>query len=550
MVFSSLSFLCVFLPIVFLVYLAAPGIRAKNGVLLVFSLLFYAYGDPRHVLLLLGCALVNACFGRLLQRKTASAETRGRKWILAVAVACNLLFLLGFKYGSGLLKLARHCFGGAVPVAEIPLPAGISFFTFQAMSYVVDVYRGRAEAETHFGRLLLYLSFFPQLIAGPIVKYSEIERQLRQRELSLDGVAAGLRRFTAGLCKKVLLASTLGVAADAVFAAESAKLNILSVWIGAISYMLQIYFDFSGYSDMAIGLGAMFGFHFQENFRYPYCADSVRGFWRRWHISLTSWFREYLYIPLGGNRCGAWRTILNRFCVFLCTGIWHGANVTYLLWGVFHGAFVAVESLAEIHLNLSGRGNSLQGDCLQGVSLQDDSTQNASLQDGSTQNASLQGGSTQDDRIQDGSMQDDGIQGGSTQDDNILGGGTQGEDRRRSHMVCIKRVGAHAYTLLVVCVGFVIFRASTVSQAVQMIREMFFGFHFEPAAVSLALRQLHPLYLVTLAAAIIAATPISEHLKKWYGYEMTAYVLSVAGLVLCMLQLAGSTHHPFIYYQF
>ena len=233
--------------------------------------------------------------------------------------------------------------GARIPPLKVSLPIGISFFTFQALSYVIDVYRGQVKAQKNYGSMLLYISFFPQLIAGPIVKYHDIEQQISNRTTDVKEIAAGFRRFIVGLSKKVLLSNTAALAADAVFAAELSQVNILSAWIGAVSYLFQIYFDFSGYSDMAIGLGHMFGFTFQENFNYPYISGSVQEFWRRWHISLSTWFKEYLYIPLGGNRKGAARTYMNKLIVFFCTGLWHGANWTFVVWGLYHGLFLLLE---------------------------------------------------------------------------------------------------------------------------------------------------------------------------------------------------------------
>ncbi len=232
--------------------------------------------------------------------------------------------------------------------ADPALPIGISFFTFQALSYVIDVYRGQVKAQKNYGSMLLYISFFPQLIAGPIVKYHDIEQQISNRTTDVKEIAAGFRRFIVGLSKKVLLSNTAALAADAVFAAELSQVNILSAWIGAVSYLFQIYFDFSGYSDMAIGLGHMFGFTFQENFNYPYISGSVQEFWRRWHISLSTWFKEYLYIPLGGNRKGAARTYMNKLIVFFCTGLWHGANWTFVVWGLYHGLFLLLEGILPV----------------------------------------------------------------------------------------------------------------------------------------------------------------------------------------------------------
>ena len=340
MVFSSMVFLCIFLPVVFLLHLLLPGIRAKNGMLLLASLAFYAYGEPVYVILMIASAFVNYLSALLIERNPA-----GKKAVMAVNVILNLGVLVLFKYTGFLAESVNTIFGTAIPVPSIRLPIGISFFTFQAMSYVIDVYRGVTGAQKNFGKVLLYISFFPQLIAGPIVKYHDIAQEIENRTQTVDGVTDGIRRFVVGLSKKVLISNTVGLVADTLFAADVSGLNAAAAWIGAVSYMLQIYFDFSGYSDMAIGLGEMFGFHFKENFNYPYISGSIREFWRRWHMSLSGWFQEYLYIPLGGSRKGKIRTVINKFIVFLCTGIWHGANVTFLFWGLYHGCFLMLEEI-------------------------------------------------------------------------------------------------------------------------------------------------------------------------------------------------------------
>jgi alginate O-acetyltransferase complex protein AlgI len=344
-VFSSVTFVSVFLPLTFLAYLAMPGAKAKNGLLILASLVFYAYGEPVYVVLMLVSALANWGFGVALGRQVKDGtpqREKARKLTVAAAVAVNLGFLGVFKYAR-LLAQTGAVFGLNLSGAGLALPIGISFYTFQALSYVIDVYRGETEAQRSFPRVLLYIAFFPQLIAGPIIKYHDVEAQLAARTVTLDGVAAGLRRFAVGLGKKVLIANTLGATADAVWAAPHDQVGIAAAWIGALAYVGQIYFDFSGYSDMAIGLARMFGFHYKENFNYPYISTSVQEFWRRWHISLSTWFRDYLYIPLGGNRKGRHRAVLNKLIVFALCGLWHGAAWTFLAWGLFHGLFLLLE---------------------------------------------------------------------------------------------------------------------------------------------------------------------------------------------------------------
>ena len=329
--------------------------------------------------------------------------------------------------------------GLTLPVPQIALPIGISFFTFQALSYVIDVYRGVVEAQKNYFRILLYISFFPQLIAGPIVKYRDIASQIADRSQDLEKIARGLRRFVCGLAKKVLIANTMGQAADVIFAQDLGSLSAPSAWLGAVAYIFQIYYDFSGYSDMAIGLGLMFGFEFKENFNYPYGAANMQDFWRRWHISLSTWFKEYLYFPLGGNRKGKPRTALNRLIVFFCTGLWHGANWTFVIWGLWHGAFLLLEEYVPVFKKLP-------------------------------------------------------------------------------------RALGSVYTMLVVTVGFVVFRADSLAYGAGYIGKMLTGFTVSDASLSLAVEQLTP--------------------------QAGLYVLAFAGLCWCLLRLAPSGYNPFIYFRF
>lgn len=347
MVFSSLVFLCVFLPTFFLLYTAVPSLKFRNGLLIVASLAFYSYGEPVYVLLMIFSSVLNYVCARL-----AASKSTGRKAALVAAVIINLGILAVFKYSAFLVETVNSVTGLMIPVPQIDLPIGISFFTFQALSYVIDVYRNAVEPQKNYFYVLLYITFFPQLIAGPIVKYRDISEQIVSRNQSAEKIAEGLRRFICGLGKKVLIANTMGQVADAVFAAGDGYASILTAWLGAIAYLFQIYYDFSGYSDMAIGLGKMFGFDFKENFNYPYGAVSVRDFWRRWHISLSTWFKEYLYIPLGGNRKGRTRTVINRLIVFFCTGLWHGASWTFVLWGIFHGLLLLLEEFVPVFSKL------------------------------------------------------------------------------------------------------------------------------------------------------------------------------------------------------
>lgn len=464
MVFSSMVFLCVFLPAAFCLHLLLPGMRAKNFLLVVASLVFYAYGEPIYVILLVASSAGNYILARL-----TGECPKIRKLTMTLAVVINLGLLVIFKYSGFLVETFNSITGAGIPVPQVRMPVGISFFTFQALSYVIDVYRGDASVQKNFGKVLLYISFFPQLIAGPIVKYHDVEAEINNRKQTPEEIGKGIRRFIAGLSKKVLIANTMGLVADNLFGAAATGITGPGAWLGAVSYMLQIYFDFSGYSDMALGLGMMFGFHFHENFDYPYISASIREFWRRWHMSLSGWFKEYLYIPLGGNRRGKFRTVVNKMIVFVCTGIWHGASFKFLFWGIYHGFFLMLEEYIPFIGKKGGK---------------------------------------------------------------------------------LKSFFQHVYALLVVCVGFVFFRADTMKQGCFWIREMFTDFGWKASAMSLTLQQLTPVYLVTLAAALVAAVPVNSMLKKYKWYEGFTYVLSLAGFALCVLSLAGGTYNPFIYFRF
>lgn len=345
MYFSSMTFLWIFLPCSLLLYLLAERFGknfAGNTVLLLASLIFYAWGEPAYIFLLLFSVVVNYLFGLLLDRE----EARYRKAALACSVLVNIGLLGFFKYFNFFAVYFNQALGkDAIPLSSFSLPLGISFYTFQAMSYVIDVYRGEVRAQKNFFCLLLYISLFPQLVAGPIVKYKDIEMQILSRSHTDAKRAYGVKRFVYGLGKKVLLSNVLGKYADLILARQPGELSTGLAWMGMIMYTLQIYYDFSGYSDMAIGLGSMFGFEFKENFNYPYLSKSIREFWRRWHISLSTWFKEYVYIPLGGSRKGNVRTYVNLGVVFLLTGFWHGASLTFLFWGAFHGFFMIIERL-------------------------------------------------------------------------------------------------------------------------------------------------------------------------------------------------------------
>ncbi len=347
MIFSSITFLFLYLPVVFLLYLLMPGTKAKNIFLTLASLIFYAWGEPTFVFVMLISVFINWRLGLMI----GNTETKKTAYLI-VAIVLNIGMLVYFKYMGFFMQIFGSIFlHGEISIPSITLPIGISFFTFQALSYVFDVKRGDVEAQRNYMDLLLYISLFPQLIAGPIVKYRDVNMQLQTRNINIDRMATGLRRFILGLSKKILIANQMAAIADGIFALDILQLNSFSTWIGAIAYTFQIYFDFSGYSDMAIGLGTMLGFDFKENFQYPLQATSIKDFWRRWHISLSTWFREFLYIPLGGNRKGAKRTYINQLIVFLATGLWHGANYTFILWGLFHGLFLVLETRGIISVD-------------------------------------------------------------------------------------------------------------------------------------------------------------------------------------------------------
>ena len=341
MVFSSIVFLFRFLPLFFLLYYLVPE-RMKNLILFLGSLIFYAWGEPVYVLLMLFSTVVDYVHGRLLERLRGK---RGAKLVLLSSVVINLGVLCFFKYADFLIGSVNAVLGTKVPLLSLGLPIGISFYTFQTMSYTIDVYRGQAKVQRNLLDFGVYVAMFPQLIAGPIVKYRDVEKSMHHRSITLPDVSEGLKRFCMGLGKKVLLANNIGELWAFVSAMDLRRISMLTAWLGIVAFGFQIYFDFSGYSDMAIGLGRMLGFRFPENFNYPYISASVTEFWRRWHISLGSWFREYVYFPLGGSRRGLPKQLLNILVVWMLTGIWHGAGWNFLLWGLWFAFALMLEKL-------------------------------------------------------------------------------------------------------------------------------------------------------------------------------------------------------------
>lgn len=467
MVFSSLSFLCVFFPVVFVFYWIIPSIKLQNGLLILASLLFYAYGEPVFLGLMLVSVLFNYVSARIIEKCK-----RGKKFILLCNIIVNLGIIGYFKYLGMIVTTINEITGWNISVPAIVLPLGISFFTFQTMSYVIDVYRGVTVAEKNIAKVLLYITFFPQLIAGPIVKYHEIQPYLYKREKKIENMAEGFCRFCYGLAKKVLISNTMASVADAIFGLS--EMNMALAWIGAVGYMLQIYYDFSGYSDMAIGMGKMFGMKFPENFRYPYVACSMRDFWRRWHISLSSWFKEYLYIPLGGNRKGRLRTVVNKIIVFFCTGLWHGASWTFVVWGLYHGIFTMLEEYIKL-------------------------------------------------------------------------------PKKK-----ILRFFGHIYALIVICVGFVLFRSETFQQALFIIKNMVAGFNWTAQLHDLMLQLMDLQFIVMLGIGIVGAMPVKEKLKEFCSKNRftnmlnrgIGYIGALILLLLCMCNLAGNSYNPFIYFRF
>ncbi len=342
MVFSSLAFIFVFLPILLLVYCISPY-KYKNIILLTFSIIFYTLGEPRYILLIIISMLINYILSILIYNNKENKDKKNL--LLFTTILLNIAVMIFFKYYSFIIDNFNIIFNSNLKVIEIPLPLGISFYTFQLISYIVDVYKGKLTPQKNLVKFSLYLLMFPQLVAGPIVKYSDIEKQIDYRKINIIKFGQGVERFISGLAKKVIIANNLGLIWDEIKLVNIESLSLFSAWIGIIAFTLQIYFDFSGYSDMAIGLGKMFGFDFLENFNYPYISKSITEFWRRWHISLGSWFKEYLYIPLGGNKRGKLIQFRNIIIVWLTTGLWHGASWNFIIWGLYFGFILYFEKV-------------------------------------------------------------------------------------------------------------------------------------------------------------------------------------------------------------
>lgn len=359
MLFSSMTFIFIFLPIVCgLYFLVRKNITMANLLLLLASIIFYAWGEPNYVFIMLGTILINYV-GAICINK----YPKHKKIALLTTILANLGILFYFKYFNFVMENINRVIGINFSFLEVIMPIGISFYTFQALSYVIDVYYKKVNVQKNIYKLALYITLFPQLVAGPIIKYHDVANQIDKRKITFNQFSYGIKRFIIGLAKKVLIANTMGAIADAIFAQPVYDFSTGVAWLGALAYTFQIFYDFSGYSDMAIGLGHMFGFKFLENFNYPYISKSITEFWRRWHISLSTWFKEYLYIPLGGNRISKYRTYLNLFIVFLATGIWHGAEWTFVIWGLWHGAFIIFERITNLHKRIGGITSSILRHC-------------------------------------------------------------------------------------------------------------------------------------------------------------------------------------------
>lgn len=466
MLFSSVTFLYFFLPVVLVVYYAVPR-RLKNAVLLIASLVFYIWGEPGFAIIMVSTAMTGYLAGLLID---CLKNAKGRRATLIVGLALCLTPLLLFKYGDFFINNVNTVFPGALSPLNLVLPIGVSFYTFQILSYVVDVYRKQVETERNPFYFLMYVSFFPQLIAGPIVRFQTIQEEIRYRHVTPELFASGITRFVIGLGKKVLIANNLaGLGANL---AATGTRSVISLWMIAFTFTLQIYFDFSGYSDMAIGLGRMFGFHFLENFNYPYLSRSVSDFWRRWHMSLGSWFRDYVYIPMGGSRVSGPKIILNLFVVWLLTGFWHGASWNFIAWGLFYFVLLAIER--------AGFGRVLS---------------------------------------------------------------------KLPSAVSI------IYTFLLVNLGFVLFNASSLGEAIFNLKGMF-GFQALPATDLMAV-YYGKSYALILLIACVAATPLPKWLLgkiKAVKADFVADLVTVFGLVLILVLATGSlidgSFNPFLYFRF
>lgn len=466
MVFSSTIFIFAFLPIVLLSYYIL-GKKVRNYVLLLASLFFYAWGGVEYLKILIVSITINYIFGILIDKLRDDIILK--KIFLGIGIFLNLALLFYYKYYDFFMKNVNLTFNTEFPLKYIVLPIGISFFTFQGMSYIIDIYRKDGKVNKNPFSVALYISFFPQLVAGPIVKYKTVDDQIRNRKESIEYFSYGINRFVIGLAKKVIIADVLAAMADNIFTQYYSGIDTPTAWIGAICYTFQIYYDFSGYSDMAIGLGYMFGFKFMENFNYPYISKSITEFWRRWHISLSTWFKEYLYIPLGGNRRG--NVYVNLFIVFLVTGIWHGADWSFVLWGLWHGLFILIERFI----------------------------------------------------------------------------------RNKKLYINTPDIIKYIVTMLIVILGWVLFRADNLEQATGFIKTMF-GFGTASALTFEYMYFINKKLIFWIAMAAIGSMPfIANKLKKYNGRK-SFEILTTIGIsilfVISIIFVVNSTYSPFIYFQF
>ncbi len=455
MVFSSVSFLFLFLPIFFLFYILVPKI-IRNIFILLSSLLFYYWGEGIYLSILLIYIIFNYSLGILIEKNLKNFKLKNTKIIVTIGILLNIIILIYYKYFIFIINIFNNN-----EITGIHLPIGISFYTFQSISYLIDVSRGDVNAEKNPINFGMYIALFPQLIAGPIVRYIDISREIVKRNITIELFKEGVERFILGLAKKVLIANPLGLYADEVFSRDPSSLQSLGAWMGIFAYTLQIYYDFSGYSDMAIGLGRMMGFHFLENFNYPYVSLSIKEFWRRWHISLSSWFRDYLYIPLGGNKKGNIRTYLNLLVVFILCGFWHGANYTFLFWGAWHGLFLVLER--------SGLDQFLE---------------------------------------------------------------------KRVYVV------QWLYTILIVSIGWVFFRALSIEYGMKYTIQMF-SFQFEGDFIPMGKRTV-----LVFMMGIIFSYDWSSYFKKIKMRFTLKSILLLILFILSISNLAVSTYNPFIYFRF
>ena len=482
MLFSSLIFLFMFLPVVLLVYYGALrkcSIKVRNRFLLLASLFFYGWGEPIYVFLMIFCDCYNYGFGLLADKARQEENKKLGRIAITLMLICNLGVLGVFKYTDFMIGNVNMLFSTNIPLQEIILPIGISFFIFQGISYVIDVYRGHGEVQRNPLDVGLYIAFFPQLIAGPIVRYNTIAKEIKGRKENVDDFAEGLSIFIIGLGKKVIIANNVAIVADKAFAMAPGELSVAMAWMGAIAYTLQIYFDFGGYSDMAIGLGRMFGFHFLANFNFPYISRSVSEFWRRWHISLGSWFRDYVYFPLGGSRVNSKaRLVFNLLVVWFLTGVWHGANWTFICWGLFYFVWIALEKVT-------------------------------------------------------------------------------GLGKKMEQVPVISTI----FVMFLVIIGWVMFRADTMTQAVQYMAAMFNGYG-TGLVDDTALFYLHD-YIVFFVLGIICALPFKNWFLGWAAkkeilalenpskaWQIFTMVCLLVMLVVAVAFLAKGSYNPFIYFNF